>query len=398
MAIGRRVRLAFRVRRSRITRIANGSSRYPDVQFAVGGRQASLRVKSLARTVSGGWSRYCVAPAVELGAMERSPVELIRGIDALVDSDLPAAVGLSSSSALVNAVGIALSWANGWQVCRPAAPGRWSEKADLSDRLRLAALMADAERHVGTRGGGMDQAVTLCAREDQALRIDFEPLRVRSMPFPGSWRIVVADSGVPALKGSAVRDAYNRRRDESETALDLVTRHGPWDRRADGPPRLAEMVATTGHEDAIRLGERALRGRLLRRFRHVISEARRVAAACDVLTRPPADRSLERARYRDFGRLMNHSHASLRSDYEVSVPELDTLVGCLRSGGCVGARLTGAGFGGSAIGLVEAGKEGAVLDLLEERFYGPAGLAPRAFVARPAGGAEARPLGMSMSP
>ena len=407
IAIDRHVKLTFRMREDGLSRIGNTSASYPEVEFVlrggpVGSPEGSPRGPLLTRpspgALNGLWARYCIAPAKELaGAWSR---DLTRGIDGLVSSDLPVAAGLSSSSALVNAVGLALAWANGWRVCgrvrgrHPHADTTTVHHETppdrvFADRLRMAGIMADAERHVGTRGGGMDQAVTLCARGGHALRIDFDPLRAEHLPFPESWRVVVAHSGVTATKGARVQDAYNRRRTESEAALGGV----PWAQWRECASvvddlTFGKLLSSIGAKRSLRYAERTLKGDYLRRFRHVVTEASRVDQASVLLRTQGLDGPSERARLSAFGHLMNASHASLRSDYEVSTPELDTLVGRMRSAGCVGARLTGAGFGGCAIGLVASGSEDAVIDALDEHYYGRSGIEPEVFVARPAAGAE----------
>ena len=399
MAISRHVALAFRVRSDGRVRIRNALESFQDVEYALGDLKVDgCRPEQRSRRAGQRWQSYCIAPALELMADRHEdgrPTMLDSGaccgFDGLVASNLPIAAGLSSSSALVNAVGIALAWANGRRTCAAERGDAGSEEE--RDRLRLAEIMADAERHVGTRGGGMDQAATLNAREGRAIRIDFSPLRVRHLPIPKRWRIVVADSGVVARKGGEAKAAYNRRRSEVEAALARVA-EGAAEPFSPGSTKVGypELVSSLGFGGALERAERSISGRLLRRFRHVATEAARVEAACALLEGwSLGDRSGDDA-MREFGELMDASHASLRSDYEVSTPELDELVRLMRSAGCAGARLTGAGFGGCAIGLVSAGREREVLDLLLKRYYRSAGPTPRLFVERPTAGARVVPV------
>jgi galactokinase len=301
----------------------------------------------------------------------RSGSKALFGIEALIVSDLPVAAGLSSSSALVIGSALALGTANGESV----------------PPLELAALMADAEQLTGTRGGGMDQAICLCAREGTASIIDFDPLRVDPVPVPDDWCFVAADSLVPARKSGDVQTTYNRRRVEVETALGQIGR--ALDESSELPPDVSyrDLLASHAPETLLEAGERALEADLRRRFKHMVTEAGRVGQAVDAMK--GADISA-------FGALMNASHRSLRDDYGVSTPELDELVGIARDAGAAGARLTGAGLGGSIVALACADDAGAVVGALGERFYatrvsaetsGQGVIDDALFVAIPSGGA-----------
>ncbi len=265
---------------------------------------------------AGFWENYFKAAAV--GLSERG-VRLC-GIEAAVASNLPIAAGLGSSSALVVAAALALLTAADEEI----------------PPLELATCLADAEQFTGTRGGGMDQAICLCGREGEASRIEFNPLRLEHIPVPLGWRFVVAFSLVEARKSGAAQRTYNARRAEVEEALARV--------RAGAPP---------------------IDRRLSRRYRHVAGEAERVTRAID---------AMRGADLEGFGTLMTESHVSLRDDFEVSVPELDELVELALEAGAAGARLTGAGLGGSVVALCEAAGVARVLEAWAERFYGPRGV------------------------
>lgn len=300
----------------------------------------------------GHWSNYVRAAAK--GLLDHG-VTLERGIGGKVTGTVPVAEGLSSSSALVVASALALLHANETHV----------------DALELAALLARAERFVGVRGGGMDQAASLCGAQGHALRIDFGPLRVTPVPVPDGWRWVVASSLARAEKAGAARDAYNERRAQSADAL-----------RQLGRASYLEVVERDGDEFASLLAEarRALPSTLWRRFRHVATEGRRVTEAEAALTREDMA---------TFGRLMNASHASLRDDFGVSTAALDEIVEVALDAGAAGARLTGAGFGGCAIALCGENQAEDVMAALRERFYAPrGGVGDRAlFVAKASNGA-----------
>ncbi len=299
----------------------------------------------------GHWSNYVRAAAK--GLLDDG-VELQRGIGGTVSGTVPVAEGLSSSSALVVASALALLHANETRV----------------EALELAALLARAERFVGVRGGGMDQAASLCGAKGHALRIDFEPLRVTPVRVPEGWRWVVASSLARAEKAGAAREAYNERRAQCAEAIE----------RLDRTSWLEVVGADDAEFESILAGaRRSLPPTLWRRFRHVATEGRRVTEA---------EAALRCEDMAAFGALMNASHASLRDDFGVSTPALDEIVDVALDAGAAGARLTGAGFGGCAIALCrESGAEG-VMAALRERFYAPRGGAGGAlFVAAASGGA-----------
>lgn len=284
----------------------------------------------------GDWANYVKAAAQKLVSMHG----LLRGIDAVFSGDLPPSAGLSSSSALVVASGLALLAANGIEI----------------DKAALGPVFADAEYYVGTRGGGMDQAISLGGKEGCAARIDFDPLRLTHVPVPEEWQFVIAHSLVTAEKSGGAMELYNARPRECREALGPVAKHlgVPAARGYRGllacypAPELAETAA------------RVLTPPLLGRFRHVVLEAERVDRA---------EAAMRAGDAAAFGRLMTGSHASLRDDLEVSCPALDNLVETSLSAGALGARLTGAGFGGCAVILTLRKSLRDLLEALEDRYY-----------------------------
>jgi galactokinase len=272
-----------------------------------------------------------------------------RGVDAVVTSDLPSAAGLSSSSALIVAFTLALLEANG------IAAGF----------AELMEILPDGEQFVGTRGGGMDHAASLESRAGCASLITFAPLTVQPIRVPEGWSFLAAHSLHTAEKSGAAREAYNLRRTAGATAL---ARLGLASYREALP--VAEQAAARLQPGAERNA-----------FLHVTSEGLRVRAAVEAMERGDAVA---------FGRLMLESHASLRDRLRVSCPALDQLVEAAMASGALGARLTGAGFGGCVVILCRAGEREAVRRGLVERFYaGRAGFDEHIHLidARPAAGA-----------
>lgn len=366
MALRQEIRLILAPRQDQQIHVANVEPEFGHREFVI-----SLDIPP---SPAGDWANYVKAPCQALArrfaAAEGSggAIRNLRGFDAVVSSTLPVASGLSSSSALVIAVGRALMAVNG---------------VDLPT-LEFAEEMAQGERYSGTQGGGMDQAISAGAREGHASRIEFNPLRMFETQVPSAWAFVVAHSLVRAEKSGKAREAYNRRTLECREALTLMA-------AALGPegepltyPRILELMCM---EDLLDLAKRSLRGDLLRRFRHVVTEGSRVY---------DAEHALRREDLLTFGLLMNASHVSLRDDYEVSSPELDQLVELALEGGAAGARLTGAGFGGCIVALAQRAQAEEVISALEEGYFRgrtpKASLSDALFLAEPAGGASVHPL------
>jgi galactokinase len=239
----------------------------------------------------------------------------LRGADLLVAGDVPVGAGLSSSAALEISVGTALAALAG---------------LPLDGRALALAGQAAEHRFVGTRCGIMDQLASVLGRAGHALFVDCRSLDVRAIPVhPERAAVLVFDSGVRHQHSSG---EYNVRRAQCEEAVARLAA-----RRA-GIRALRDVTPAE-------LGEAGLPEPLRRRARHVVTEIARTEEAAAALTRGDLA---------GFGRLMYASHASLRDDYEVSVPELDALVeAAAATSGVLGARMTGGGFGGCAIALVE---------------------------------------------
>jgi galactokinase len=177
---------------------------------------------------------------------------------------------------------------------------------------------------VGAQTGLLDQFAALLSEPGHALRVDFRSLEVRSVPLDlGEWRLVTVDSGAThSIAGSG----YNQRRAECEAAAEAL-----------GLPSLREATEA----DLSRLD-----GALLRRARHIVTENARV----DAMEAALHAHDLETA-----GRLLDASHASLRDDYESSVPEVEAAVAELKAAGAAGARMVGGGFGGAVLALLGPG-------------------------------------------
>jgi galactokinase len=369
MAIDRDVLIAAAKGEDRDVRLENTA-----VRFA----PRAYRLKDpISPFAAGDWGNYHKAAAQ--GLLAALAPGALGGGDFLVESNLPSGAGLSSSSALVVGSTLALLAVND----RSLAP------------LELAELTATAERYVGTQSGGMDQAVCLLAQAGHALRIDFDPLRVRAVAVPPGYAFVVCHSLVEAEKSGAARAAYNRRVIECRLAcraLDCLLGAGlPRSLATLGelphlfpdrsltdfvailentlPPRplrleeIAAQLGTPRQQLAAAIGQDAPTDAtyaIVQRARHVLTEAERVEQA---------ETALADADWLRLCALMDASHASCRDDYEVSSPELEELVAAAKAAGALGARLTGAGFGGCTINVVPAGDVSFFLAMIERSFY-----------------------------
>ena len=374
IAIDRDVRIAFVVADGPVVRLDSPGARFDPFAFQL--------KRPIEAADQGHWSNYVRAAAK--GLLDHG-VRLDRGIEGTVTGDVPIASGLSSSSALVVATALALLKANGVEVGQDAGP------APTISRLELATLMARAERFVGLEGGGMDQAACLHGVAGHGLRIDFEPLRVTPVAVPEGWRWVVASSLVRAEKSGDAREAYNERARQCREALATVggafANDGPATPEGNrrGVPALtySDLIADGDMDRLLQRARRVLATVLFRRFRHVVTEGRRVALA---------EVAMRDGDMREFGELMLGSHESLRDDYEVSTGELDEIVAVALRAGAAGARLTGAGFGGCAVVLCGQGAVGEVMEALAARYYEPRlGRSPTSgemFVVKAGGGAR----------
>ena len=297
-----------------------------------------------------GFGRYLAASAAGLAAGGWTTGRA--GFDGVLASDLPAAAGLSSSSALVIAGAFALLAVRG-----RLAPGGALPREDA---MRLALDLAEAEHGVAIQGGAMDQSVCLGGVPGHALHIAFEPPRWTPVPVDSArFRFLAAYSGQRADKGGAAGAIFDERVRQAREAFRLARASLP---HADSYP---ELVASHPLPELLAAADR-LPAPLAGRFRHVVTEAHRTNVAV---------RCLEGGDAPALGKLLDASHRSLRRDYEVSTPELDALVEGARSAGALGARLTGAGLGGSVVILAPPGREAAVQAHLTERYYLPRGIA-----------------------
>lgn len=267
-----------------------------------------------------GWAMY---PAAVVWTLAQNGTPARTALECAVDGDLPFGGGISSSAALE--VAFATLWNN-------------VDGLGL-DGLTVARLTQRAENDfVGVQCGIMDMMASSLGVEGYALLIDTDSLTVTPIPFPDDLRVVVCDTGMDrALAGSA----YNQRRAECEAAC-------------------AELGISSLREAQVAEDMRVKDPIARKRARHVLTENERCLNLAKALQRGDRDA---------IGDLMAASHASLRDDYEVSSPELDAMVEATRlSPGFVGARMTGAGFGGCAVAICTADQTENFLTQTEQNY------------------------------
>ena len=347
-ALSRGLALAVRRRDGLRIRCATTEPGHDPVDFTPAPAESSAGGPGEARA---GFGRYLAASAEGLRLGGRLPDGGAAGFDGFLASSLPAASGLSSSSALVVAGALALLFANG-----RLAPG---DELDLPERMRLAADLAAAERGAAIRGGAMDQSVCLGAAAGHALLITSEPARWTPVAVPPArFAFLAAFTGARAEKGGAAKETYNARVVEAAAALaelrKLLGARGSHRTLIDRYPEAVLLEAV-----------RRLPPPLDRRMRHLVTETHRVRRAVRCLREGAAE---------ELGALLDASHRSLREDYRVSAPALDALVEEARAAGALGARLTGAGLGGSVAVLTRPEDREAVAARLRDRFYLPRGI------------------------
>jgi galactokinase len=294
----------------------------------------------------GNWTDYPRGILVEL---ERAHVPL-RGADVRVHGTIPFGAGLSSSASLEVSCALALL----------------AIAEATFDNVDLAWLCQRAEiEHVGTRCGIMDQYAALFGQTGCVLLLDTRSLASAALPLPETARVVICDTMVRRELASS---EFNHRRAQCES---IVERFRRW------YPSITALRDLTLDDLAQHRAD--IPPELYRRAHHVLSENARVLEAAE---------ALQRGDLRRLGALMNASHASLRTDYEVSSPELDLMVGIGQSvEGVYGARMTGGGFGGCTVNLVDAVAERAFRERVVREYRDATGVRAELYDGTPVAGA-----------
>ena len=330
-AIKDRTFAAIRKRDDSMVRVASAQRRNKIVTVDINAVKPGLK---------GEWERYALGVLWSMGVKT--------GVDLMIDGHVPLGAGLSSSAALECSVATAVN-----------------HLFDLGLSLEdLARITQKAEnQYVGVPCGIMDQSVSLMATNGSALLLDCRDLSTRNIPFD------VASSGLELL----IIDTQ---------AHHALTDGGYAERRASCESVAAKLSVKSMREltmAQLESSKNLLSDVEFIRARHAVSEMQRVLDCVEALSQ---------ADFVKVGELINQSHISLRDDYTVSCPELDTAVDASLAAGALGSRMVGGGFGGSAIALIEASKTSETIKAIEKAFADKKFKAPRFFTSLPSQGAE----------
>lgn len=330
-AIKDRTFAAIRKRDDATVRIASAQRRSKIVTVDINKVKPGLK---------GEWERYALGVLWAMGVKS--------GVDLMIDGHVPLGAGLSSSAALECSVATAVNHL-------------FALGLSLED---LARLTQKAEnQYVGVPCGIMDQSVSLMATQGSALLLDCRDLSTQNIPFD------VASSGLELLiidtqAHHALTDGgYAERRASCESVASKLTIKSLRDLSMSQLATAKDLLSQVEYK----------------RARHAVSEMQRVL---DCVT------ALSKSNFDQVGELLNQSHISLRDDYTVSCPELDTAVEASIASGALGARMVGGGFGGSAIALIQASKTSITIKSIEKAFADRKFKAPRFFTSLPSQGAE----------
>ena len=374
MAIEQDIAIACSCSAEQVVRLANTSEEsYPEHSCPPQADQITIEGHQ--------WYNYflCGYKGLVESADIRNPV----GMDVLVEGNIPPSAGLSSSSAVV---------------CCAALTAAHANKITMPSKKSLAELCAKSEHYIGTEGGGMDQAISFLGEQNKALLIEFNPIRHSEVDLPSGACFVISNTRVQANKVAFA--SFNERVAECRLAAMVVAKAEDIDWKQTRKlgllqsalslelQEMKEVISARLHEkpysrDEIcrllgisdeELKEEYLHAtttcmqsfELFKRATHVFTEASRVYEFQATANSLPAGPSTAA----QLGQLMDASHESCSQLYECSCPELDRLVALCKSSGALGSRLTGAGWGGCAVSLVEESRLEGFLGAVAAGYYG----------------------------
>ncbi len=293
------------------------------------------------------WATY---PAGVAWALTESG-QPVAAMNAVFASDVPRGAGLSSSASVEMAFAIAWQTIGGWNLS-PMQRAQIGQKAE--------------NKYVGVNCGIMDQFASACGVADKLLLLDCRSLDWKPVPIPQNVAIVIADT---SIRRRLTDGAYNQRRQGCDDAVKILSHLLP----------NVRALRDVSVEDFNRLSSQ-LPALAEKRARHVVEEIERFQHGIPLL---------EQGKIHEFGQIMNECHTSLRDLYEVSIPELNTMVEIAQSlPGCLGARLTGAGFGGCTANLVEKSTAEAFSAELARQYEAQTGLKPEIYICKASDGAR----------
>ena len=339
-AIDRRTTSDIAPREDRVIRVASS--------FDPEGGPVSLSLDELEPARMAGWSAYVFGIAWALREQAGADLSGRTGFDVFIDSDVPVGAGLSSSAAIE--CGVALAFTDLWELGL--------------DRKTLARVGQYSENHaVGAPTGIMDQSASLLGEQDAVVFLDCRTLDTAVVDLAleaNGLEVLVVDTRVEHAHATG---GYKARRESCEHGAAVMGVEALRDLSVDDLPRAQEL----------------LDDETFRRVRHVVTEDQRVLDTV---------RTLREHGPRAIGSLLVASHESMRDDFEISVPELDLAVATAMEHGAVGARMTGGGFGGAAIALVDQEARHTIADAVTAAFAAAGYREPTVFTVHAAQGAR----------
>ena len=336
----------FAINRRAVVALAPRSDRMLRVASSFTDEVVQISLDELSPEAVSGWSAYPLGVAWALGE-HGADLAAVTGFDAFIDSDVPIGAGLSSSAAIECATAVALNEV-------------WGLGLDKQVLVRVGQLAEN--RVVGAPTGILDQSASLLGQADAGVFLDCQSFESEIVPLgfdDAGLELLVIDTKVSHAHATG---GYADRRASCEKGAALMGVASLRGLGVDDLPRAAELL----DEETFR------------RVRHVITENQRVLDTVRVL-REQGPRAI--------GELLDASHVSMRDDFEITVPELDLAVEVARAAGALGARMTGGGFGGSAIALTPHTLITAVQQAVAVAFETAGFTAPDMFVVRAAAGA-----------
>lgn len=355
-ALPHRAYVAVKPREDRLVRLVSPQTKESVDEFdldVVGPKGSAGEVK--------GWAAYLVGVA---WALEQAGYGPLKGFDVALYSCVPLGGGLSSSAALECAMAVALDDLNGLGLAGPA-----DAQNDEGRKVLVDASRAAENKVAGANTGGLDQSASMRGQEGMALELDTRDMSVKPIPFDlasHGMDLLVIDTKAPH---QLVDGQYAARRQNCEDAAKIL-----------GVDLLVEIEADQLDDALAKLDDEVLK----KRVRHVVTEIARTRECVRILK----ENEMSEEVARQVGLLFDGSHASLRDDYEVTVPELDIAVETAKKAGAYGARMTGGGFGGSAIALIPAEKAMEVASAITEAFEAHQFNQPEFLQAPPSGPAQ----------
>ena len=353
-------------------------------------KESCLRTFNISGTIEpfemGDWGNYIKAPAQALfnWTVKRFEDKIpLKGFKGVLIGDIPPAAGLSSSSAIVVCIGTLLAHINNIEI----------SKSELAD------LMAKAELYVGTMGGGMDQSASIFGHSKGPLRIAFKPIRVQQISMPEGYSFIIANSLRKSKKTGESRFNFNNRSISCKLGLEILKNLCKAD-YPDAPlaPSMRRMQKMVGWENIDKYFEQIPKGglsleqisdlcdisyfdlmekyiklndteylpipkggfKIYDRVKHVFEEAKRVSKTRDAMLEGNMDL---------VAKYMDESHQSCRDLYEISCPEIEELIKCLKDAGTMGSRITGAGWGGCTVSLCKNEDAERIIEKVWKTYY-----------------------------